>query len=212
MTPKKFVTVVGNIGSGKTTLSRLVASEWGWKPWFEVVNDNPYLADFYGDMAAWSFQLQLFFLSKRFEHHMSIVESSQSAIQDRSIYEDGEIFARSLLRHGNMTERDYQSYRDLFDQMTGLLPAPDLIVYLEAQVETVQTRIRQRGRPFEQSIPDAYLHDLQEFYEDWLGRWNRSAILTLPSDDLDLVNTPGDISAVLREIRKALHQSPVAIG
>jgi len=154
---KKFVAIAGNIGSGKSSLTTMLADRFGWKPYFESVEDNPYLADFYDDMKRWSFHLQIYFLSHRFTSHKQIVESSESVIQDRSIYEDAEIFARNLFDIGNMDQRDYTNYVALYHVMMEYLQAPDLMIYLRANVDTLKAQIAKRGRSYEQGISSEYL-------------------------------------------------------
>ncbi len=157
MRPGKFVAIAGNIGVGKTHLTTLLANHLGWRAYYEPVIDNPYLDDFYCDMDRWSFHLQVFFLSKRFEIHREMVSSDEPCIQDRTIYEDKEIFAHTLHRQGFMSDSDYENYTDLFDAMTSFLRTPDLVVYLRAGVETLQERIRCRGRDCEREISSEYL-------------------------------------------------------
>ena len=168
MTTKRFIAIAGNIGSGKTTLTRMLSDHYSWEPHFEVVSNNPYLSDFYGDMNRWSLQLQVFFLSKRFQAHQTIVKSNISAIQDRSIYEDAHIFARALKEGGQMDERDYENYFELYTTMTQFLNPPDLVVYVKRSVNCLKERIKERGRSFEQNIPKEYLQLLERFYEDWI--------------------------------------------
>ncbi|MCF7803040.1 MAG: deoxynucleoside kinase [Candidatus Marinimicrobia bacterium] len=163
-----FVGIAGNIGVGKTTLTDIIADRFGWKPFYESVIDNPYLDDFYANMRRWSFNLQVYFLSKRFETHKRMTEGDFSAVQDRTIYEDVEIFAYNLHQMGNMTTRDYQNYRDLFGIMTEYLKKPDLIIYLKASTDTLISRIRRRGREFEKRISPEYLHQLNVAYERWI--------------------------------------------
>jgi deoxyadenosine/deoxycytidine kinase len=183
---KWFVAVSGNIGSGKSTITTLLSEKLGWRPYYEVVDENPYLADFYADMPRWSFHLQVFFLSKRFQHHQEIVQSSASVIQDRTIYEDVEIFARNLYLHGLMGERDFRNYCELFDTMAQFLRPPDLIIYLQASVATLMERIRHRARDFEQRIPAAYLEQLNERYAEWVDHFSLCPILTVSADHPDL--------------------------
>jgi deoxyadenosine/deoxycytidine kinase len=187
---KWFVATSGNIGSGKSTMTTLLAQRLGWQPYYEVVDENPYLADFYADMTRWSFPLQVFFLVRRFRHHQEILRTPQSVIQDRTIYEDAEIFACSLYLQGLMDERDYRTYRDLYRMMTEFLRPPDLIVYLRAPVELLLERIRVRSRDFERAMPREYLARLNERYEDWVARFDLCPVLavdasTLRADRLD---------------------------
>lgn len=191
---KWFIAVSGNIGSGKSTVTTLLSEKLGWKPYYEVVDENPYLPDFYADMPRWSFHLQVFFLSKRFQHHQEIVRAPHSVIQDRTIYEDAEIFARNLYLQGLMDERDFRNYHELFNTMLQFLHPPDLIIYLKASVPTLLERIRRRGRDFEQRIPAGYLTQLNERYAEWTERFTQCPILTVDADRLDLGNLDGLIA------------------
>ncbi len=166
----RYVAISGNIGVGKTTVTGLVGKKLGWKTFYEPVIDNPYLDDFYQDMSRWSFHLQVYFLSKRFEAQKVISESSRSCIQDRTIYEDVEIFARTLHRQGFMNPRDYENYRALFATMVQYLRAPDLVVYLRADVDELMDRINRRGRESEKTIRREYLEELNRAYEGWAER------------------------------------------
>jgi deoxyadenosine/deoxycytidine kinase len=201
---KLFIAVAGNIGSGKSSLTKLLSKEFGWTPYFESVEDNPYLHDFYQDMKRWSFNLQVYFLSNRFRSHKAISEGPTSVILDRVIYEDAEIFARNLFEIGNMEERDYENYVALYGVMTTYLRAPDLLIYLRANVDTLLTQIALRGRDFEQSIKREYLEQLNVHYESWIGRYNKGPVLVVESDGLDFVNKPDDLRAVVTMIRKTL--------
>lgn len=196
-----FLAIAGNIGVGKTTLTARVAERLQLVPFYERVINNPYLDDFYRDMARWSFNLQVFFLSQRFIDQRTISESSVPCVQDRSIYEDAEIFAYILHKQGYMSDRDYANYRDLFQVMTDYLRRPDLIVYLRASTWTLITRIRKRGREFEQKITVEYLHELNEAYE----RWIRSAqehmnILTVDADRIDFERYPEQMETIYQQI------------
>jgi deoxyadenosine/deoxycytidine kinase len=201
MNSKIFVTVAGNIGSGKSSLTRLLSEHYGWKAFFESVDDNPYLADFYGDMSRWSFNLQVYFLSKRFNDHKKIVEGKESVIQDRSIYEDAEIFARNLHIIGKMDKRDYTNYVELYKVMTAYLKPPDLMIYLDARIDTLLKQISRRGRDYEQSIPRSYLEQLSDHYKEWIGRYDLGPLLVIPSDEVDFVHERGDFNRMLMLIQ-----------
>lgn len=201
MRPGQFVAVAGNIGVGKTNLTTLLANHLGWRAYYEPVISNPYLDDFYEDMERWSFHLQVFFLSKRFEIHREMVSSEEPCIQDRTIYEDKEIFAATLHRQGFMSDRDYSNYVDLFDAMTSFLRTPDLIVYLKAGVDTLTDRIRCRGRECERDIAPSYLAALNEAYENWVARASRATrVLTVETEGLNLVADESAIDDTLSEI------------
>ena len=204
MTEKIFVAVAGNIGSGKSSLTRLLSSHYGWTSFFESVEDNPYLADFYGDMNRWSFNLQVYFLSKRFNDHKKIVEGAVSVIQDRSIYEDAEIFARNLHQIGKMDKRDYTNYVELYRVMTGYLRPPDLLIYLDARIETLLKQIARRGREYEQSIPQSYLEQLRDHYQEWIRGYRLGPLLVVPSDEVDFVHERGDFNRMLLLIQAKL--------
>lgn len=197
---KRFIAVAGNVGVGKSTLTALLSQRLGWRPFYEAVDDNPYLKDFYADMKTWSFHSQVFFLSRRLKHHREIVDYPTSAVQDRSVYEDAEIFARNLYRQGHMTERDYQSYRELYEAMNLFLPPPDLIVYLQASVSTLLQRIAQRGRDYEREIEPAYMEQLNELYDEWASTFDLCPMLTVPADDLDFVMYNTDLELIAGKI------------
>ena len=199
-----FVAVAGNIGSGKSSLTRLLSQTMGWEAMYESVEDNPYLSDFYRDMRRWSFQLQVYFLSNRFRNHKAITEGTASVVLDRVIYEDAEIFARNLFEIGNMEERDYRNYVALYDVMTEYLHPPDLLVYLRADVGTLLRQIALRGRDFEQSIKREYLEQLNRHYESWVRRYPRGKLLIVESDNLDFVNRKEDLQKVVGMIRDRL--------
>jgi len=199
-----FIAVAGNIGSGKSSLTRLLAQHFGWKPYFESVDDNPYLPDFYADMKRWSFHLQIYFLANRFKHHKRMTETGESVIQDRSIYEDAEIFARNLYDIGKMDQRDYDNYASLFEVMTDYLKTPDLMIYLRASVDTLVQQISRRGRSFEQGIQREYLEQLNKHYESWVDRYKRGPLLIVQSDHLDFVNRELDLRHVIELVQKKL--------
>lgn len=201
-----FIAVAGNIGAGKSSLTRLLGERFGWKPFYESVDDNPYLADFYADMERWSFHLQIYFLANRFKGHKEITESRESVIQDRSIYEDAEIFARNLSDIGKMTERDYTNYVSLFHVMMEYLKPPDLLIYLKADVDTLVNQIARRGRTFEQGIPREYLQTLNVLYTSWIDRYRLGPLLIIESDDLDFVNKKEDLEFIVKRVQETLPQ------
>jgi deoxyadenosine/deoxycytidine kinase len=185
-----YVAVAGNIGVGKSMVTRLVGETFGWRMYFEPVINNPYLDDYYRDMERWSFHLQVYFLSKRFEVQKQIQDHGGSAVQDRTIYEDVEIFAPTLHRRGCMDDRDYENYREIFRNITAFLRAPDLIVYLRCQPETAMRRIQQRGRACERNIPFDFLADLDAAYGDWIER--APALCAVETVDTERVNLRDD--------------------
>jgi len=201
---KVFLAVAGNIGSGKSSLTNLLSRRMGWKPFFESVEDNPYLSDFYADMNRWSFNLQVYFLSNRFRSHKAISEGPGSVILDRVIYEDAEIFARNLYEIGNMDERDYRNYVALYGVMTEYLRPPDLLIYLRASVDTLVRQITLRGRDFEQGIQRSYLEQLNRHYERWVAGYRLGKMLTVEVDTTDFVNRASDLDRVVMSIRRAL--------
>ena len=201
---KRFVLVAGNISSGKTSLTERLGNRLGWETAYESVVDNPYLADFYADMRAWSFHLQIFFLGHRAEQHLSLAMSPSPAIIDRSIYEDAEIFSRALVKLGNMSERDYRTYRTIFDQVVQKLPAPDLLIYLKAPIPVLLERIRSRGREIETGITHEYLQLLEEFYDIWMADFDDCPVLTIRTDDLDFVHRPQHLEIIIQRIHDKL--------
>ncbi|HCM26904.1 MAG: deoxynucleoside kinase [Treponema sp. GWB1_62_6] len=201
---KKHLVLAGNIGAGKSTLVSLLSELLGYQPYYEPVAENPYLADFYADMERWAFQSQIFFLSHRIRTHRCLMDDPRSVVQDRSVYEDAEIFARNLHAQGSMADRDWKTYYSLYRALIGLLPAPDLVVYLKASVPTLKKRIALRGREMEAAIPDYYLEGLNRLYEDWIGRFDLCPILVVPCDRLDFVAESGDLASIAREIEARL--------
>ena len=206
MASKRFIAIAGNIGSGKTTLTQRLAEHYAWEPHYEVVAENPYLADFYQDMPRWSFQLQIFFLSKRFQAHQRIVESSASAIQDRSIYEDAHIFARALREGGQMSLRDYENYLDVYNTMTQFLTPPDIVVYVRRSVPCLRERIRERGREYEKNISPDYLELLNRCYDEWIASYKIGKVLTVQADTLDLKWNQRDFEYVCQSMESSLEQ------
>ena len=201
---KKLVLVAGNIGAGKTSLTERIGERLAWRTAYESVADNPYLPDFYADMRLWSFHLQVFFLGHRAEQHLDMARDARSAIIDRSIYEDAYIFARALHHLGNINERDYDTYRQLFNLVVKTLPAPDLLIYLKAPVDTLVQRIRARGRSIENSITPEYLSLLDSYYNEWIGGFDLCPVLTIRSDDLDFVHQTRHLNAVIQRIQEKL--------
>jgi len=204
MNRRYSVAIAGNMGVGKSTLTRLLAKDLSWTPFYEAVDDNPYLADFYKDMRQWSFHSQIFFLSRRLRYQRDIANYPESVVQDRSIYEDAEIFARNLHQRNNMTQRDYQLYRDLYEEFIQFLPRPDLIVYLKASLPTLIERIHRRGRDFEQDVSPLYLQQLNELYTAWIEDFTLCPILTVPADNLDFVRFPRDFALIREKIMEKL--------
>ena len=201
---KKFVAVAGNIGVGKSTLVSMLCSRLGWQPFFEPVGENPYLADFYRDMRLWSFHSQIFFLTRRLHTHRELLDHPTSAIQDRCVYEDAEVFAQNLFLQGLMDERDYSSYRELYRVLSEFLPPPDLVVYLRASVETLQQRISHRGRDYERTITPEYLGQLNRLYEDWITNFSLCPVLSVPADQLDYVAHPGHLGLIAQKVEEKL--------
>lgn len=202
---KRFVAIAGNIGVGKSTLTRLLSQRLEWEPFFEAVNDNPYLSDFYDDMERWSFHSQIYFLSRRLRHHWQLLQRSDSVVQDRTVYEDAEVFACNLYRQGLMSERDYRSYSELYEVVTTVLPPPDLIVYLRASVPTLQERIHMRGRSYEKSISTTYLAQLNELYEAWIEEFSLCPVLTVPTDTLNFVSNDHHLALITKKVLERLH-------
>ncbi len=201
-----FVVVAGNIGSGKTTLTNKLSERLGWKPHYESVQDNPYLPDFYKDMARWSFPLQVYFLNHRFNTHKLIETLPASSVQDRSIYEDANIFARALYEQGKLDERDYNNYRQLYDSMIQFLNPPTLMIFLRRSVPKLMERIKQRGRDYEQSIPIEYLTSLNGYYNDWYSRYNMGKSLIVDTDELDFLENEEHFNRLVKRIWDSIDQ------
>lgn len=201
---KRLILVAGNIGSGKTSLTERIGLRLGWNTAYESVVDNPYLPDFYASMKDWAFHLQVYFLGHRAQQHLDMAHDPRSAIIDRSIYEDAYIFARALNTMGNLNERDYQTYRKVFELVTANLPHPSLLVYLKCPVDTLITRIQSRGRDIESSISRDYLALLESYYDDWTRDFDLCPILTIRTDDLDFVHEPRHLDTVVKKIKEKL--------
>lgn len=200
-----FITVAGNVGAGKSTLTKLVGEKLGFETHFEQVDDNPYLEDFYKDQNAWGFHLQLYFLAQRFKQQKEIDNNGLNNIQDRSIYEDVEIFARNLYYNKKMSKRDYITYRDLFNDMVPYLRRPDLMIYLDGSIDTIINRINLRGRDMEKSVDLEYWVNLHNRYEKWISEYNQSPVLYVNIDKIDLINNPKDLDSLCNEIKKILN-------
>ncbi len=198
---KQFIAIAGNIGAGKSSLTRLLSDAFGWEPFYEAAAENPYLADFYADMKRWSFHSQVFYLGKRLEHHRQLVDHPGSVVQDRTVYEDAEIFARNLYVQGQMSERDYDAYRRLYRAVSSFLPPPDLIVYLRGSVETLIHHIEKRGNDYERSIAPAYLQQLNELYEAWIGDWTACPVVTIEMDSIDFLQNADDLNEIIDLIK-----------
>jgi deoxyadenosine/deoxycytidine kinase len=196
-----FIGIAGNIGVGKTTMTDIIARRFGWRAFYESVIDNPYLEDFYLDMKRWSFNLQIYFLSHRFRSHKQMTECEVATVQDRTIYEDVEIFARNLYEMGNMTQRDWENYRALFEIMTSYLKKPDLIIYLRASVDTLLTRIKKRSRGFERDISPEYIYMLNLAYERWIKlEQSRNHVLIVETDQFDVFRDQDKLEDLLQKI------------
>lgn len=198
------VAIAGNIGSGKTTLTKLMAKHFGWKPHYEDVENNPYLHSFYEDMQRWSFNLQVFFLNSRFRQIVDIRKSGKNIIQDRTIYEDAYIFAPNLHTMNLMSTRDFDNYSSLFELMNTFIQPPDLLIYLRASVSTLVKQIQSRGRDYEESIRLDYLKLLNERYEAWIQGYDSGKILIINADDMDF-NSPEDLSTVIEKVNAEVH-------
>ena len=199
------IAVAGNIGSGKTTLTKLLAHRYNWTPRFEPVDNNPYLADFYEDMERWSFNLQIYFLNKRFKDVVEISKQDDIIIQDRTIYEDARIFAPNLHAMGLMSTRDFENYSDLFDLMMSLVKAPDLMIYLKSSILHLVAQIQKRGRDYEQSIGIDYLKGLNDRYDKFIYEDYKGKVLVIDADNLDFKNRPEDFALITDRIDAELY-------
>lgn len=201
-----FVVVAGNIGGGKTTLTKKLSERLNWKPYYESVQDNPYLADFYDNMSRWSFPLQVYFLNHRFNTHKQIENSNGSSVQDRSIYEDANIFARALYEQGDLDKRDYENYRGLYESMISYLSPPTLMIFLKRSVPKLLERIEMRGRDYEQTIPVDYLTKLNDYYDDWYDKYDLGKSLIVDTDDLDFLENEEHFDKLVQRIHDSIDQ------
>ena len=199
------IAVAGNIGAGKTTLTELLTKHYRWTAHYEDVDENPYLNDFYNDMQRWSFNLQIYFLNSRFQQIIDIRKSGKTIIQDRTIYEDAEIFAPNLHSMGLMSTRDFKNYKTLFDLMVSLIQPPDLLIYLRASIPTLVNQIQKRGREYENSIRLDYLKQLNERYNAWINSYKMGKLLIINVDNLDFTENPEDLSSIIDRIDAQIH-------
>jgi deoxyadenosine/deoxycytidine kinase len=199
------IAVAGNIGAGKTTLTELLTKHYKWTAHYEDVDENPYLNDFYNDMQRWSFNLQIYFLNSRFQQIIDIRKSGKTVIQDRTIYEDAEIFAPNLHSMGLMSTRDFKNYKTLFDLMVSLIQPPDLLIYLRASIPTLVNQIQKRGREYENSIRLDYLKQLNERYNAWINSYKMGKLLIINVDNLDFTENPEDLSSIIDRIDAQIH-------
>jgi deoxyadenosine/deoxycytidine kinase len=201
---KRFIAVAGNIGVGKSTLVQLLSERLNWQPFFEPVTQNPYLSDFYQDMNSWSFHSQIFFLTHRLKIHQQLLKIPGAVIQDRSIYEDAEVFAQNLALQGYLSPRDYETYRTLYQTLSDFLPPPDLVIYLRASVSTLKSRIAMRDRDYERTIASAYLDNLNGLYEKWINNFTLCPVLTVPADNLDYVAHSHHLDLIVQKVEEKL--------
>ncbi|MBI3181967.1 MAG: deoxynucleoside kinase [Myxococcales bacterium] len=204
MAQKKFIAIAGNIGAGKTELTTFLCKKYGLRPFFEPNDQNPYLEDFYRDMRTWAFRSQVFFLTHKFKLHRELEREKGTALQDRTIYEDAEIFAKNLHRRGYIDKRDFRTYWELYQSVSAALCPPDLMIYLQCPVRTLKRRILLRGRPMEREIPTSYLSRLNALYEEWFESYKLSPVLALPTDKLDYLTDLVDRADLFRQIEKHL--------
>jgi deoxyadenosine/deoxycytidine kinase len=199
------IAIVGNIGAGKTTLTEMLAKNYGWDPVFEAVDNNPYLEDFYSDMKRWSFNLQIYFLNSRYRQIVDIQKKGQNLIQDRTIYEDAYIFAENLHDMGLMTTRDYENYQSIFDNIIEFIKPPDLLVYLKATVPTLVNNIQRRGREYESGIRLDYLSKLNDKYDKWIKGYKLGKLLVLDKDNLDFANKTEDMGTIVQLVEREIN-------
>jgi deoxyadenosine/deoxycytidine kinase len=199
------IAIVGNIGAGKTTLTELLAKNYGWDPLYEAVDNNPYLEDFYSDMKRWSFNLQIYFLNTRYRQIIDIQKGGHDLIQDRTIYEDAYIFAENLHDMGLMTTRDYQNYQAIFDNITEFIKPPDLLIYLRASVPTLVNNIQRRGREYESGIRLDYLSKLNDKYNKWINSYKLGKLLIIDKDNIDFANNTEDLATIVQMVEREIH-------
>jgi deoxyadenosine/deoxycytidine kinase len=199
------IAIVGNIGAGKTTLTELLAKNYGWDPLFEAVDNNPYLEDFYSDMKRWSFNLQIYFLNSRYRQIIDIQKSGRNIMQDRTIYEDAYIFAENLHDMGLMTTRDYENYRSIFDNITEFIKPPDLLIYLKASVPTLVNNIQRRGREYESGIRLDYLSKLNDKYQKWINSYKLGKLLVIDKDNIDFANNTEDLATIVQLVEREIN-------
>ena len=199
------IAIAGNIGSGKTTLTELLAKQYDWEAHFEDVNENPYLNDFYEEMKRWSFNLQIYFLKSRFTQIMDIRKSGKNVIQDRTIYEDAQIFAPNLYEMDLMSERDFNNYSKLFKLMSSMIQAPDLLIYLRSSVPTLVDHIQKRGRDYEETIRLDYLNNLNNRYEKWIENYDRGKLLIIDADNIDFLKNSNDLNSIMDKVEAQIH-------
>tara|TARA_X000000368_G_scaffold416085_1_gene409206 strand:+ start:597 stop:1217 length:621 start_codon:yes stop_codon:yes gene_type:complete len=201
---KPFIGIAGNIGVGKTTFTEVVAKHFGWKEFYESVLDNPYLDDFYHNMSRWSFNLQIYFLKHRFSDQVNIMNCNYGAIQDRTVYEDVEIFAKNLYKMNYISERDWKTYIGLFENMVQFLKEPDLFIYLKASTDTLLSRIKNRNRDFEKTISPEYLHSLNISYDKWIDGIDKNKVLIIDTDKFNIFKDIDKLNAIFTKIQAAL--------
>ena len=202
---KPFLGIAGNIGVGKTTFTKLLSKKMNLTPYYESVDDNPYLSDFYTDMSRWSFNLQIYFLYTRFESQIKLLESNNSFIQDRTIYEDKEIFASNLLELGHMSDRDFKTYCEIFNAMLKFIKNPDLIIYLKANTDTLMSRIKNRKRNYELDISSEYIHSLNIYYDRWINKLSKDDVLIVRTDDFDVFNDKEFYDNIVDDIKDRIY-------